>query len=89
MGNIKDTKIKTYAREIIKKFPEEVSLDFDENKKLLNENCEIHGKLLRNRIAGCIVSELKTKNNNYENIKRELYENKNKRKKRKVKEEGY
>jgi len=55
---------------------------------LLNEICDIHGKIYRNRIAGCIVSELKTQGNTYENIKRELYENKNKRKRRKVKEEG-
>jgi len=75
--------------EIVEKYPDRVSLDFDENKKLLAEICDIHGKLLRNKIAGYIVRWLKTKDNTYENIKRELYENKNKRKKRKAKEEGY
>jgi len=75
--------------EIVEKYPDRVSLDFDENKKLLEEICDIHGKLLRNKIAGYIVRWLKTKDNTYENIKRELYENKNKRKKRKAKEEGY
>jgi small subunit ribosomal protein S17e len=80
LGNIRDTKIKKYAREISEKYPDKVSLDFDSNKKLLNEVCNIYSKSMRNKIAGYIVTWLKTKDNTYENIKRELYENKNKRK---------
>jgi len=88
LGNIRDSKIKKYAQEIVTKYPDRVSLDFDKNKKLLDEICNIHGKINRNRIAGYIVRWLKTKDNTYENIKRELYEKKNKRKRRQIKEEG-
>ena len=87
MGNIRDSKIKKYAQEIVAKYPDRVSLNFDENKKLLEDICIIYGKKVRNQIAGYIVCWLQTKDNTYENIKRELYENKNKRK-RQIKE-GY
>lgn len=43
---------------------------------------------MRNKIAGYIVTWLRTKNNTYENIKRELYEKKNKRKKKSKEEYG-
>jgi small subunit ribosomal protein S17e len=88
IGNVRDTKIKKYAREISEKYPERVSLDFDSNKKLLDEVCDIYSKSMRNKIAGYIVTWLRTKNNTYENIKRELYEKKNKRKKKSKEEYG-
>jgi len=89
IGNVRDTKIKKYAKEIVEKFPDRVSLDFNSNKKLLDETCNIYGKSNRNKIAGYIVTYLKTKDNTYENIRRELYENKRKRKKNKREEIGY
>ena len=81
MGRIRDSKIKTYAKEIVACYPDKVSLDFEANKQLLNKIGFSQGKQTRNRIAGYIVTYLKTKDNTYENIKRILYENKKKRNK--------
>jgi small subunit ribosomal protein S17e len=70
MGSIRDAKLKKQAREIVEKHPDEVSLDFEANKKFLNENYNIYGVRNRNRIAGYIVRWLKTKDNTYEEIRR-------------------
>jgi small subunit ribosomal protein S17e len=47
--------VKKTAREMIKRYPDRFTTDFEENKKLLNSLLEIYSTRLRNRIAGYIT----------------------------------
>ena len=90
MGTTRDAKLKKYAREIVERHPKEVSLDFETNKKFLTDNYNIYGKRNRNRLAGYIITWLKTKDNTYEEVRRLNAYKKEKRKgKGKKEEDGY
>lgn len=54
MGNIRTTFIKNMSRELIEKYPKELSKDFDKNKEFLKK--VIDSKNNRNKIAGYIVN---------------------------------
>ena len=56
MGNIRTTFIKNMSRELVEKYPEELSNNFEKNKEFLRK--VIDSKKLRNNIAG-YVSKLK------------------------------
>ncbi len=62
MGKVRTVLIKNISNELINKYPDIFTIDFDENKKLLDKYLEIDSKHLRNRISGYIVSLLKMKN---------------------------
>ncbi len=53
--SVKQKYIKRTALEILKRHGDKVTVDFDANKKILDANATIQGKLLRNRIAGYMV----------------------------------
>ena len=56
MGRIKTRKVKVLAKEIIEKYPERVSVDFELNKHLVGEVLVGRvSKKLRNQIAGYIT----------------------------------
>ena len=55
MGNIRPTYIKRVAIELVERYPERFTADFDHNKKAVSELAEIGGKSLRNRIAGYVT----------------------------------
>ena len=55
MGNIRPTYIKRVAIELVERFPEQFTEDFDHNKKKVGELAEIQGKSMRNRIAGYVT----------------------------------
>lgn len=67
MGKIRTILIKNISKELIEKYPNIFSTDFNENKDLLNKYAEIDSKHLRNRIAGYIVNLLKIKEKNESN----------------------
>ncbi len=48
-------KTKRLAEEILKKYPNKFTTDFDENKKLVEEVVIITTKTLRNKLAGYIT----------------------------------
>lgn len=83
MGRIRDNKLKKYAKEIVEKFPDKVSLDFEENKAFLNENFDIYSKKLRNKLAGYIITWINCQDNTYEDVRRLEEYNKTKRKTKK------
>lgn len=56
MGRIKTSFIKNVAKELFKKYGEKFTNDFEKNKELVKEFCEIKSKRLRNMIAGYITS---------------------------------
>ncbi len=67
MGKIRTILIKNVSKELIEKYPNIFTTDFNKNKDLLNKYAEIDSKHLRNRIAGYIVNLLKIKEKNESN----------------------
>lgn len=55
LGNVKPAFIKRIALELIQKFPEEFTDDFEKNKVLVEKLTTISTKNVRNRIAGYIA----------------------------------
>ena len=55
MGKSRRVKTKRLAEEILKKYPNKFTTDFDENKKLVEEVVIISSKTLRNKLAGYIT----------------------------------
>jgi len=61
MGRIKTTLIKRNVQELIQKYPDKFTNDFNENKKIVTETTELHSKKLRNVMAGYITRLVKNK----------------------------
>ncbi|RLI70713.1 30S ribosomal protein S17e [Archaeoglobales archaeon] len=55
MGTVKPAYIKIIAMDLLKKYGEEFTNDFDENKKLVSQYTNITSKRVRNRVAGYIT----------------------------------
>ncbi len=55
LGNVKPAFVKRIALELIEKFPEEFTDDFEKNKMLVERLTTISTKNLRNRVAGYIT----------------------------------
>ena len=62
MGKVRTILIKNVSKELISKYPDVFTTDFEENKRLLDKYLEIDSKHLRNRISGYLVNLLKVKN---------------------------
>lgn len=52
MGNIRPTYIKRVAIELIEKYPDVFTDDFNKNKELVHKLCDVRYKGMANRIAG-------------------------------------
>ena len=61
MGRIKSIPIKTLGDELMRKYPEKFSTDFEKNKKALGEIADIGFKRTRNIAVGYITNEMKKK----------------------------
>ncbi len=59
MGRIRQTFIKRTGMELLEKFGDKFTTDFETNKKVVEEVALISTKRLRNRIAGYITSRVK------------------------------
>ncbi len=55
MGRVRPVFIKKISHELMKKYSDLFSRDFDANKRLLNEFVVVQSRLVRNRIAGYIT----------------------------------
>lgn len=55
MGSIRQTYIKRVAIELVKKFPEEFTNDYEHNKQKVQELTNVKTSRLRNRIAGYVT----------------------------------
>jgi len=65
LGNVKPAYIKKLALELIERFPDKFTDDFEENKVLVEKLTTISTKNMRNRIAGYIariMEDRKSKN---------------------------
>ena len=61
MGRIKTTLIKRNVKELIQKYPDKFSTDFNDNKKIITETTELNSKKLRNVMAGYMTRLVKNK----------------------------
>ncbi|MFW6311122.1 MAG: 30S ribosomal protein S17e [Nanoarchaeota archaeon] len=61
MGKVRTLQIKNISKELVSKYPDVFTTDFEENKHLLDKYLEFNSKHLRNRISGYIVSLMKMK----------------------------
>ncbi|MBD3185345.1 30S ribosomal protein S17e [Candidatus Bathyarchaeota archaeon] len=59
MGKVRPDFIKRIARELVEKEPHLYTVNFEENKQILNQITDIKTKRLRNRIAGYITKLIK------------------------------
>ncbi|MCD6381679.1 MAG: 30S ribosomal protein S17e [Candidatus Aenigmarchaeota archaeon] len=55
MGRIKTKEIKRMARQLVEKYTERFSDDFEKNKSVLSELEIFESKKMRNKVAGHIV----------------------------------
>ena len=62
MGKVRTILIKKVSKELISKYPDVFTTNFEQNKKLLDKYLEVDSKHLRNRISGYIVNLLKIRN---------------------------
>ena len=61
MGKVRTVLIKNISKELIMKYPDVFTNDFEANKKILDEYLDVDSKHLRNRISGYIVNLLNIK----------------------------
>jgi small subunit ribosomal protein S17e len=52
-------RIKRISTELLQKYPDKFGLDFDSNKKVINEVSIVTSKVLRNELAGYITAHLR------------------------------
>ncbi len=52
-------RIKRISTELLQKYPDRFGLEFDTNKKALNEVAVVRSKVLRNELAGYITAHLR------------------------------
>lgn len=52
MGNIRPTFIKRIARELVEKYPDDFTNDYEHNKKKVAELTDVSTQAMRNKIAG-------------------------------------
>ena len=55
MGNIRSDKIKRTSKELVAKYHQQFSTDFDHNKVLVSRLTNVQSKRMRNRIAGYVT----------------------------------
>jgi len=55
LANVRSEKVKKIARELLKKYPDKFTADFEENKKVIASLAKIPTTKLRNNIAGYIT----------------------------------
>jgi small subunit ribosomal protein S17e len=55
VGSIRQTYIKRVAIELVKKFPEQFTDDYEHNKQKVQELTNVKTSRLRNRIAGYVT----------------------------------
>lgn len=59
MGKIRPTYIKRIAEDLVRKFPDRFTTDFEANKKAVSELADITTVKMRNRITGYVTRTVK------------------------------
>lgn len=66
MGKVRTEQVKRIARELLNKYPQKFSADFEKNKQFVNEYTNISSTKLRNRVAGYTARLASSQNNSEE-----------------------
>ncbi len=61
MGNIRPNYVKSLASDLIDEYGDIFSTDFENNKAKVTQYSNIESKVIRNRVAGYIVRQLRVK----------------------------
>jgi len=61
MGNIRPGYIKSLAHTLLEEHGDQFSLDFGPNKENVTRYTNVESKVIRNRVAGYIVRQLRVK----------------------------
>lgn len=56
MGNIRPTYVKRVAIDLVRRYNDKFSDDFDHNKKMVDELTDVKTTVFRNRIAGYVTN---------------------------------
>jgi len=56
LGNVRTEKVKRIARELVRRYPDRFTADYEENKRVLMALINLPSKKLRNMIAGYVTS---------------------------------
>ncbi len=59
MGKIKSFQIKSLSKDLVNKYPNVFTINFNENKELLNKFLEVKSKHLKNKVAGYLSTLVK------------------------------
>jgi len=52
LGKVRTESVKRIARDLVERFPDKFTTDFENNKKLVNALTNISSTKMRNRVAG-------------------------------------
>ena len=55
MGKVRPDRVKRLARELVSRFPDRFTVDFEANKKSVEALTRISSQKLRNRVAGYVT----------------------------------
>ncbi len=61
MGNIRPGYIKSLAHQLLEEHSDVFTLDFAQNKENVTKYTDVESKVIRNRVAGYIVRQLRVK----------------------------
>ena len=61
MGNIRQGYIKSLGTMLLEKHSDAFSLDFNQNKENVTKYTDVDTKVIRNRVAGYLVRQLRVK----------------------------
>ena len=61
MGNIRPNYIKSLSSQLLEEQGDVFTTDFGQNKEYVTKFTNIESKVIRNRVAGCIVRKLRVK----------------------------
>ncbi|MCH8908154.1 MAG: 30S ribosomal protein S17e [Candidatus Heimdallarchaeota archaeon] len=59
MGNVRSRAIKRISKNIVINFYDQASIDFENNKRLVQEITNVQSKSYRNKIAGYVTTLMK------------------------------
>jgi len=60
LGNVRPEHVKRIARELMQRYPDKFTADFENNKKIVQSLTTVSSVRLRNRIAGYVTRLLST-----------------------------
>jgi len=74
VGKVRSEQVKKSARELIRRFPDKFSSDFEENKKLIGTLVLISSPKLRNRIVGYLTRLIRNSQDSFDSRQDEQIE---------------